>query len=69
MVVYGGANGSRQFNDVWNLDLDIFLWQELLPTRLSEPGPSVGAVEEQHFRVGTRSRPDRWALRGRPQVK
>lgn len=50
MVVYGGANATRQFNDVWSLDLRHFSWQELRPVCGTAPPVELG-LREQHFRV------------------
>jgi len=52
MVVYGGANATRQFNDVWLLNLQTFIWHELCCSRLSgSPPPIQTNLCEQHFRV------------------
>ncbi|CAE7361407.1 unnamed protein product [Symbiodinium natans] len=53
MVIYGGANDVRQFNDVWLLDLSDCTWTEMRPDeRHSEPAPPVETrIEQQNFRV------------------
>lgn len=45
------AASSRQFNDVWSLDLRCFTWQKLCCNALGEAPPVELELKEQHFRA------------------
>ncbi|CAJ1356014.1 unnamed protein product [Effrenium voratum] len=49
MIIYGGANATRQFNDLWTFDLLDHMWTRLPP---EGPAPPVETqIEPQAFRV------------------
>ena len=49
MIIYGGANATRQFNDLWTFDLLDHMWTRLPP---EGPAPPVETqIEPQAFRA------------------
>lgn len=43
MIIFGGADSSQYFDDVWSLDLASFIWQSLTPTG-TPPAPRHSAT-------------------------